>query len=441
MQSSSDEIKEAFRIAKATPIPTFEERIELLNAFYEVASKKKDHLAKVISKETGKPLWDSLSEVASMIQKVPISIQAFDDRCKDKMTGHAFWKYKPHGTAVVFGPFNFPMHLPNGHIIPAFLAGNKIIFKPSEYTSTCGLEYIKLFEESGFPKGLIQIVLGGKEVGQTLISDDRLDALFFTGSVPTGLFLSEYFAKKTGKLLALEMGGNNPLVIATIKDLQTAVYQTLVSAYLTTGQRCTCARRLIVIDNDPFIKKLQEAIPSIKIGNYDENPFMGPLISENAVLNVLKSQEALIKLGGKPLVFSKQLQGAFITPGLIDVTDVKQLPDVEIFGPFLQVIRVKNLDEAIQKANDTQYGLISSIFTDSDEEYQKFYAESKTGLINRNTATTGALSTNPFGGTGLSGNHRPSAYFAADYCSVVIAGIEAKELQKPKTLFPGIPYG
>ena len=429
-------ISETYEKAASCSVPPLGRRLELLGALKVKLQEKKEHLARTISEEVGKPLWDSRNEIDSVIQKIPISIAAFNERCKE-MEGRAYRRYKPFGIAVVFGPFNFPMHLPNGHIIPALLAGNKVIFKPSEFTPRSGIEYFKLFEQSGFPEGLVQLVEGGKEVGQQIIDDARLNAFYFTGSAKAGLFFSKFFAGTPGKMIALEMGGNNPLVISNIKDLDAAVYGTLLSAYLTTGQRCTCARRLIVIENEPFIKKLIEKIPTLKIGSFNETPepFMGPLIHEEAVQNVLHAQK---KLGGKILVECKSPKKRFITPGLIDVTGVKT-PDEEIFGPLLQMIRVKNLKEAIAVANDTAYGLVSAIFTDRDDEYQTFYQQSKTGLINKNTPTTGALSTNPFGGTGISGNHRPSAYFAADYCSYVLAGIESDCLDVKQV--PGLPYG
>ena len=146
------EIDQAFATAKATPIPSLEDRIALLNAFKSVAEKKKEHLTLTISKEMGKPLWDARMEVEALISKVPITIQAFQERCQEKQTGTAFRRFKPHGVAVVFGPFNFPMHLLNGHTLPALLAGNKVILKPSELTPLCGEEYFKLFEEAGFPE-------------------------------------------------------------------------------------------------------------------------------------------------------------------------------------------------------------------------------------------------------------------------------------------------
>lgn len=434
------EIDQAFEMARSTPILPFDERVRLVNRLQELLIENKVALARLISEEMGKPLWDAAAEMESVIMKIPISIAAYKERCGEKQETGSFRRFKPHGTAVVLGPFNFPIHLPNGHIVPALLAGNKVIFKPSEFTPLCGEAYFKLFEQAGFPKGYLQILFGGKEVGEKLVDDIRLDALFFTGSAKTGLYLSDKFAKTPGKLLALELGGNNPLVIGSIKDIDAAVYGTLISSFQTSGQRCTCARRLIVIQNEQFIKRLVEKIPKIKVGSFDDEvePFMGPLIHDEAVRQVLKAQDDLLNRGAKPLVKSKMIKPRHLTPGLVDVTGLS-VPDEEIFGPLLQLIRVKSLEEAIEVANNTAYGLVSAIFTDDEKEWELFYQRSKSGLINKNAPTTGALSTNPFGGTGISGNHRPSGYFAADYCSYVTAGVEQPTVQKK--VFPGLPHG
>lgn len=410
--------------------------VEQLKNLQELLIEHKDRLARLISEEMGKPLWDSKAEMEAVVMKIPISIEAFQERCAEKQEATSYRRFKPHGLVLVLGPFNFPIHLPNGHIVPALLAGNKVIFKPSEFTPRCGEEYGKLLQKAGLP---VEIVLGGREVGDRLVRDPRVNAIFFTGSAKTGIHLSELFANQPGKMLALELGGNNPLVIGSIDDIDAAVHATLISAYQTSGQRCTCARRLIVCRNEPFIQKLIEKIPKLKVGMFDEipEPFMGPLVHEEAAKKVMQSQEELLKLGAKPLLPCTR-KGRFVTPGLLDVTGIKA-PDEEIFGPLLQLIRVNNLDEAIEVANNTAYGLVSAIFTDDEKEAKLFYEKSKSGLINWNAPTTGALSTNPFGGTGISGNHRPSAYFAADYCSYVTAGIEMKKIQnKP---FPGMNDG
>lgn len=421
---------------------TLDNRIQYLQHFVELLKHNQNSLAKAISRETGKPLWDSTNEVSAMIGKIPISIEAHKTRCgqleKEVPSGKSITRHKPHGAVAVFGPFNFPGHLPNGHIVPALLAGNTVVFKPSEYTPYTAILTIQCWEQANLPKGVINLVQGGRETGSALSSHPGIDGLFFTGSWQTGHFFSEQFGKHPEKILALEMGGNNPLVIGNILDMMAAALITVQSAYLTSGQRCTCARRLIIPEGPKtklFLKALVDVIHRIHVGPYTDlpEPFMGPVISKKAAQNILSAHDNLIKLGGRPLVEMKLLSpgSAFLSPGLMDVTKVKNRPDEEIFGPFLQLIRVADFDSAIEEANRTGYGLSAGLVSEQAAEFDKFFKRVKAGVINWNTPLTGASSAAPFGGIGKSGNHRPSAYYAADYCSYPVASMESEKLKMP----------
>ncbi len=436
----------AFPLWSAT---SFDQRIKYLEAFRQIMELDKAAFSEIISKETGKPLWESLGEVGSMITKVDISIQAYKQRCAEEIKNHPSGRlatrFKPHGVIVVLGPFNFPGHLPNGHIIPALLAGNTIIFKPSEFTPLVGQKMVTYWEQAGLPPGVLNLLQGGGDLGKALSLNPDIDGLFFTGSYSTGKLLSEHFGKHPEKILALELGGNNPLVVSQISDLLAAVYQTIQSAFLTSGQRCSCARRLIVLESksgDQFIEALTAAIGNIKIGPYTDKPepFMGPVISEAAMVRLLSHQASLLAKGAKSLVELKELQEKawLVSPGLIDITHVHDVPDVEVFGPFLHVIRVKDFSAAIVEANRTHYGLAAGLFSNDEKEYTQFYQQVKAGVINWNTPLTGASSAAPFGGIGWSGNHRPSAYLAADYCAYPTASLESPQLRMPATLVPGI---
>ena len=426
-----------------------EDRIQYLQTFKKQLSDRKDALAKTIALEVGKPLWESKGEVGAMIAKIDISIEAYSDRCKenekDLKGTTSITRHKPHGVAAVFGAYNFPGHLPNGHIVPALLAGNTIVLKPSELTPLVSEQMIQIWETCNLPKGVINLIQGGKETGILLANHNDIDALFFTGSWNTGKILAEEFGKHPEKILALEMGGNNPLIIGEISDLKVAAYLTIQSAFITSGQRCTCARRLLLPTGkkgDEFLEHLQTMMKKIQIGDFreDPEPFMGPLISENAADHVLNAQKELAELGGQVLIEAKKLdQGnAFLSPGLIDVTNIPDLPDREVFGPLLQVIRVSDFEEAIKKANATEYGLCAGILTDHEEQYREFYRKARAGIINWNTQLTGASSAAPFGGIGHSGNHRPSAYYAADYCAFPVASMETTKMRLPSNLTPGI---
>jgi len=424
-------------------------RIYHMHAFRDSLTRSKDMLAEAISKETGKPLWESKTEVTSMINKIAISIEAYSIRCpevfREQSQGYSVTRHRPHGILAVLGPYNFPGHLPNGHIIPALLAGNTIIFKPSELTPLVGELTIECWEASGLPKGVINLIQGGGKTGEFLSKHPLIDGLLFTGSWKTGKLLAENFAKTPQKVLALEMGGNNPLVIGSISDMKTAAYLTIQSAFLTSGQRCSCARRLIIPNDqqgDKFLKVLIEMMQKIKIGAYNEHPepFMGPVISQHAADALLDKQSQLIAQGGFSLLPMNSLpQGpAFLSPGLIDVTKISKREDEEIFGPLLQVIRVPNFESAIDEANDTRYGLTAGLFSNNEAEYHLFFNRVKAGVINWNMQMTGASSSAPFGGVKQSGNNRPSAFYAADYCAYPIASLEAKTLAMPKSIAPGM---
>lgn len=452
-EATAKEINDAIEAAKTAliewknfPITT---RIKYLENFREILSSKKNDFAKAISEETGKPLWDSYSEVAAMINKVAISVEAYNMRCPELLNqqSHALsiTRYRPHGILAVLGPFNFPGHLPNGHIIPALLAGNTIIFKPSELTPYVAELTVKCWQDSKLPKGVLNLIQGGSETGKLLSANTEIDGLLFTGSWKTGHRLAEQFAIHPQKILALEMGGNNPLVVRDISDHKTAAYLTIQSAYLSSGQRCTCARRLIVQTGkkgDAFLKELLTMIKSMRVGAYtdDPEPFMGPVISIAAANSIIKAQQELINRGGHPLIeISRLARGqTFLTPGLIDVTNISNRQDEEIFGPLLQVIRVNNFEEAITEANRTQYGLTAGLLSNHEEDYRYFYKNVRAGVINWNTQLTGASSRAPFGGIGKSGNNRPSAFYAADYCVYPIASLEANLLTMPTTFTPGI---
>ncbi len=451
--ASAEQVEAAVKSARTAAtdwaLAGFEARVAIARRYAELLGENKEALAIAIATETGKPLWEARTEVGAMIGKVEISVKAYNERTGEResdMAGaKAVLRHKPHGVVAVFGPYNFPGHLPNGHIVPALIAGNTVVLKPSELTPAVAGEMVKLWLEAGLPAGVLNLVQGEKETGIALASNPDIDGLFFTGSSNTGHILHQQFAGHPGKILALEMGGNNPLIIDGVADIKAAVHETLQSAYITAGQRCTCARRLIVPTGDwgdRFLDALAEAVRGIQVGDAfaEPAPFMGSLISEAAANGVLAAQEELLAQGATSLVRSEKLKAGtgLISPGLIDVTAVAERADEEIFGPMLQVIRVADFDAAIAEANNTQFGLSAGLFSDSEEQFNYFYDRIRAGIVNWNKQLTGASSAAPFGGIGASGNHRASAYYAADYCSYPVAGIEADQLALPQTLSPGL---
>ncbi|MBB1520736.1 succinylglutamate-semialdehyde dehydrogenase [Aquipseudomonas guryensis] len=428
---------------------TLEERIAVLEQFAATLKAHSDELARCIGEETGKPLWESATEVTSMVNKVAISVQSYRERTGTKSgplaDATAVLRHKPHGVVAVFGPYNFPGHLPNGHIVPALLAGNAVVFKPSELTPKVAELTVKCWIEAGLPAGVLNLVQGARETGVALAASTGIDGLFFTGSSRTGNLLHSQFAGRPDKILALEMGGNNPLVVDQVADLDAAVYTIIQSAFISAGQRCTCARRLLVPAGawgDALLARLVAVSSTIKVGAFDEQPapFMGSVISLQAAEHLLKAQRQLADQGASVLLEMIQPlpNAALLTPGIIDVTAVSERIDEEFFGPLLQVIRYADFDAAIAEANNTQFGLAAGLLSDSAERYQQFLIESRAGIVNWNKQLTGAASSAPFGGVGASGNHRASAYYAADYCAYPVASLESETLSLPATLTPGV---
>ncbi len=438
--------RNAFESWANTPL---EQRIALAERFAQALTDNKEALATTIALETGKPLWETRTEVGAMIGKIAISIKAYHERTgtvENPMPGaKAFIRHKPHGVVAIFGPYNFPGHLPNGHIVPALIAGNTIIFKPSELTPLVAQETVKLWQAAGLPAGVINLVQGEVETGKALANHPQIDGLFFTGSSTTGKFLHEQFGGQPGKILALEMGGNNPLIVKGISDLDAAVHDIIQSAFITTGQRCTCARRLFIEQGeqgDALLAKLVASTKALKIGYYDDEdqPFIGSMISEKAALGLVAAQEQLLALGGKSLLTleHKEQGTGFVSPGIIDVTNITDMPDEEHFGPLLKVYRYQDFDQAIDEGNNTSFGLSAGLLADSEADYQHFFKRIRAGIVNWNKPITGASSAAPFGGIGDSGNHRASAYYAADYCAFPVASVEAEKMSLPETLSPGL---
>jgi len=426
-------------------------RIEIAQAYAEQLKSHKADLGLIISEETGKPRWESGTEVDAMIGKVPLSIRAMEERRRPVETttagATAATRYKPHGVVAVLGPFNFPGHLPNGHIVPALLAGNTVLFKPSEHTPRTARKMAELWRVAGLPEGALQVVEGGADIGAALVNSPGIDGVFFTGSFHVGREISRALADTPGKVAALEMGGNNPLVVFGVRDLRAAAYAIVQSAYLSAGQRCSCARRLIVArDEAPrLIDELLAMIRRIRVGLHTDEPepFMGPVINAAAAHKLLAAQEQLIDRGATPLARMASLRGIpqLLSPGLLDVTEMRDDAaddDVEHFGPLLQLIRVPHFEAAIRRANRTSFGLAAGLLSDDRSLWDQFYGKVRAGVVNWNRPLTGASSALPFGGIGDSGNHRPSAYFAADYCSYPVASLENDRVAMPDTLTPGI---
>ncbi|MDX2116889.1 MAG: aldehyde dehydrogenase family protein [Planctomycetota bacterium] len=426
-----------------------EKRIGVLREFQKICAARLDAITMLIRDETGKVSWDAKGEAGLLGPKVDITLDQSAEGAMRRVTGLELdlggtkrgrsW-FRPHGVMAVLGPFNFPMHLPNGHIVPALAMGNTIVLKPSDKTPACGQLLGELYqaalEAAGAPRGVVNVVQGGADVAKALIASDDVDGILFTGSWPVGRRILEANLDRPGRIVALEMGGNNAAVILPDADLKQAVIECVRCAFITSGQRCTCTRRVIVHESvaSKVIPAICKAASALIIGDpaATHPVFMGPVINADAQRGILDAQARFVAAGAEALVPATASDagtgGSYVTPGVLRVDAFRADDegggcDVEVFGPLLRISVVKNLDDAIAQANATRYGLAASIFTRDQNAIDRFLHEAKAGCVNINCGTAGASSKLPFGGLGLSGNHRPAGSFSLDYCAYPVAGM------------------
>ena len=446
--ASEDDVAEAMAAARLA-FPAWsrrapDERIAIARAYAKEIEKRGDEIARTISREMGKVAWDAKGEVAAMIGKIEISIRAQAERAGAREEKVAFGamtlSHHAHGVLAVFGPFNFPGHLPNGHIVPALLAGNCVLFKPSEVTPGVAALMMEAWEAAGLPAGVLNLLQGARETGAALLDSHGLNGVLFTGSAHTGALIHKKFAGRPDVVLALELGGNNPLIVWPPVDVEAAANLIVHSAFATSGQRCSCARRLIVpqgAEGDAIIAALAELTPLINVGPATQTPepFLGPLVNAHSAERAVKFEQGLLAMGAKPIVPVKR-DGAFVHPAIIDVTGLSP-PDEELFGPVLQVYRAPDFDHALDLANATKFGLAGGLISDDPALWARVKNEMRAGILNWNRPTTGASGAMPFGGPGLSGSLRPSAYYAADYVAYPVA-TQLSEKAAPIAA-PGLP--
>lgn len=429
--------RRAWPVWASQPLST---RIELLRRFANEVRRESENLATMIARETGKPLWEARSEVDGVIDKVEVSVRAYADRTPQRkldsaLNGTAAVRHKPHGVLAVISPWNMPALLPTGQIVPALIAGNVVVFKPSEKAPATGDMLARCFHRAGISAAVIQVLFGGPEQGQALVAHDGIDGVLFTGSAHAGIAINRKLASSPDKLVALELGGNNPLVVWDTPKLSDAAAIVVQSAFTSAGQRCSSARRLIVKSTlyDAVISEVRKLTDRLIVGApFDTpSPFMGPVIDNAAADGLTESFVYLLSNGGRAIKHMTRLRDdlPFVSPAIIDVTKIEDRPDVELFGPLLQVVSVGDFDEAIAEANNTRFGLTASLIGGTPQEYNRFWANVRAGVVNWNRPTIGEAAAAPFGGIGLSGNNRPGAYYAADACAYPVA---SSEMEQPR---------
>ncbi len=446
--ADADDVAEAMAAARlafpAWSRRPLEERVAIVRAYAQALERRVDAIAHAISREMGKPLWDAKGEVAAMIGKAEISIRAQAERAGAREEKAGFGatalSHRAHGVLAVFGPFNFPGHLPNGHIVPALLAGNCVLFKPSEFTPGVAALMLEAWAAAGLPAGVLNLLHGGRDTGAAVLDSHGLNGVLFTGSAHTGALIHQKFAGRPDVMLALELGGNNPLIVWPPVDAKAAANLIAHSAFATSGQRCSCARRLIVpegVEGDAIVAALAGLVPQIAVGPATQTPepFMGPLVNALAAERALQFEAGLMATGAAPIVKLRR-DGALVHPGVIDVTGLTP-PDEEVFGPLLQVYRVKDFAHALDIANATRFGLAGGLISDDPALWAQVKQELRAGVLNWNRPTTGASGALPFGGPGMSGSLRPSAYYAADYVAYPVATQAAEKAAAMSA--PGLP--
>lgn len=434
---------------------TFEQRKKHLLKLKEVFENHSTEMAELISRDTGKALWDATTEAKGLAAKIDITLNYSMTLVKEERIENALpqvdgvIRYKSRGVMAVVGPFNFPAHLPNGHIVPALAAGNTVVFKPSEQTPAVGQFYTQMIEKAEFPPGVFNLVQGDGESGRRLVANENVDGILFTGSYEVGLKIKQETLSHYWKILALEMGGKNATVVWDDADIDKAIYETLVGAYMSSGQRCSGTSKIILHDKiaDEFTERFYQAAKKLTIGHWSKNPFMGPLINGAAVEKYIRFQEIANRENCESLMRGKTLdlehKGHYVTPSihLVKKFDPKSVyQKSEIFGPNVSIMRSSDFDETMNVINSTGYGLVMALFSKNKELYNEALLKARVGLLNFNRTTNGASSKLPFGGMGKSGNDRPSAHFAIQYCTVPVASLEDPTPFDKTKMLPGIAW-
>ncbi len=424
-----------------------EARAAVLRRFAALASERRAELARLIAREMGKALWDARAEAGLLAPKVEASLgDGMALVGEQNPAPGARATFHPRGVLAVLGPFNFPAHLPNGHIVPALATGNTVVFKPSELTPAVGQWMADRWREAGLPEGVLGIVHGGRDTGSALALHGHVDGVLFTGSWAAGRALAEATLDQPGKILALEMGGKNAMIVLEDADLELAVAEAAFSLAATTGQRCTSLSRIFVARPvvDAFAERLTRVLAGVRIGDpLDEQVFMGPLASPAAFDKVIHYRALADGAGGERIpIPAPELPSPWIAPGLIRFGDARQDHPYhrdEIFGPEAGIYPVDGLEEAIAATNDSEYRLAAAVMTRDRARYQHCVGRIRTGVLNWNRGTVGASGRLPFGGGGRSGNDRPAGITASLYCTSPPAHLEYDGGFDPESLPPGLP--
>jgi aldehyde dehydrogenase (NAD+) len=409
-RSAVEAASEAFRGWRATPAPA---RGKIVARAARLMEESKEELAQILTREEGKTIGESRGELQRSINVADFcageSRRMNGETIQSELPANfAYTVKQPLGVVACVTPWNFPLAIPVWKIAPALVAGNAVVFKPASLTPASAVRIVEIFEEAGIPPGVLNLIIGsGSDAGDEIINHPAVKAVSFTGSNGVGIRLYEEVSRRGAKAQC-EMGGKNPVVIMEDADMDLAVESTAQGAFGSSGQRCTATSRAVVVNDiaDEFVERIVKRAESMRIGNgVDPETEMGPTVDESQFKTVLsyvdigREDGARLMCGGQRATGDGLDKGYFVRPTVFDhVTPDMRLAREEIFGPVLSVLRVKDFDEAMQVANDCEYGLSSSIFCNDAVRIFRFVDEIETGMTHINSPTTGGEAHIPFGG-------------------------------------------
>lgn len=423
-----------------------EDRIKALKRFASEIEKRSDRMARLIAFEIGKPLKEAKGEVAGLINKINVTIESALKYVATQTiaapNGRGEIHYRPKGLVLVIGPFNFPVHLSHGHVVPALLMGNSVILKPSERAPYSAQVYMEAAEAADFPPGVLQLVHGNAEVATRLLRHISVNGVIATCSYEVGVKIQAALTANPEKLVALEMGGKNAAIVWSVPTaakagtgatgLDKIADDLITSSFLTTGQRCTALSRTYVNRAllPELITKFHERAKKLIVGNpfdTDPEPFMGPIVTQQARDKFLRYDTIAGSEGAEAIMRPKALErmgrasekplpeGYYVAPAIHLVkkwSAESNYQNHEIFGPDMFFCPIDSLDEGIEATNSNNYGLSFSLFSAKEDEFKYVCDRVDVGLAYWNKPTVGASALLPFGGWKRSGNHRPAGIFA-----------------------------
>lgn len=420
----------AFLAWRSTPAP---KRAAILFKAARLLDERREEIAAALTREEGKILAEARGEIQKSLNVLEfiagegrrLNGETIPSEMEDTF---AYTVREPHGVVGIITPWNFPVAIPIWKIAPALVCGNTVVFKPASLTPWTAELVTRLFVDAGVPAGVVNLVTGsGREVGNTLVGDARVAALSFTGSNEVGSRLYAEGSRRNAKVQC-EMGGKNPIVVLDDADIELAAVATAQGAFGSTGQRCTATSRAIVMHEvaDAYVERVVQLAGEVVPGDgMDPKTTMGPSVDEgqmNTVLSYLEIAEregAQLRCGGRRLTEGELGNGFFVAPTVYDhVSPGMRIAREEIFGPVLSVLRVDSPEEALDVANDVDYGLSSSIYTRDITRVFRFLDKIETGVTHVNSPTMGGEAQLPFGGIKATGvGHREQGRTAIEFYS------------------------